>query len=99
MGATAPGGEREERRWRYKRRFMMLITVVLVMRTMFVASAAPAMAFTIRDFTDCCRVSPPTVCNTVAGVAQFEWRAGGTVCWLDAPAWELVQDTQDLEAG
>jgi hypothetical protein len=80
------------------RRFMVVVTVVLLMTAMFVASAAPALAVLPTE-RKCCRVSPPTVCNTVAGIAQFEWRAGGTVCWLEAPAWELVQDAQDLEAG
>jgi hypothetical protein len=81
------------------RRFMVLVTVVLLMTAMLVASAAPALAVLLRSEPKCCRVSPPTACNTVAGVAGFEWRAGGTVCWLEAPAWELVQDAQDLDAG
>jgi hypothetical protein len=78
------------------RRLVVLATVVVLMTAMLVGSAAPALALVEPK---CCRVSPPTVCNTVAGVASFEWRAGGTVCWLEAPAWDLVQDAQDLDAG
>ena len=77
------------------RRFMVLVTVVLLMTAMLVASAAPALAV-LRAEPKCCRVSPPTACNTVAGVGGFEWRAGGEVCWLELPAWELIQD---LEVG
>ncbi len=83
------------------RRLVVLVTVVLVMMAMLVASAAPALAFVIpglggRTDSKCCRVSPPAACNTVAGVGDFQWRAGGTVCWLEAPGWEVIQD---LEAG
>jgi hypothetical protein len=73
------------------RRLVVLVTVVLVMMAMLVASAAPALAG-LRTDTKCCRVSPPTACNTVAGVGGFQWRAGGTVCWLQFPAWEVIQD-------
>jgi hypothetical protein len=73
---------------------MVLVTVVLLMTAMLVASAAPAWAALVPV---CCRVSPPTPCNTVAGLAGFEWRAGGTVCWFEVPAWVLVQDTSALE--
>ncbi len=80
------------------RRLVVLVTVVLLMTAMLVGSAAPALAVLLSREPKCCRVSQTTACNTVAGVAGFEWRAGGSECWLDLPAWELVQDTQNLEA-
>jgi hypothetical protein len=71
------------------RRIMGLVAVVLVMTAMLAASVAPAMAVVAAHRQP---VGPAwgvpvttTACETVAGIAGFEWRAGGEVCWLNLP--------------
>jgi hypothetical protein len=79
------------------KRLMMLVTVVLVMAAMLVVAMAPTFAVTREPddgnpLTTGSRAGPAwgvpvttTACDTVAGVAGFEWRAGGDVCWLNLP--------------
>ena len=75
------------------RRFMVLVKVVLVMTAMLVATLTPAFAVTLEpDDGNPQRRGPAwgvpvstTACATVAGIAGFEWRAGGEVCWLNLP--------------
>jgi hypothetical protein len=73
------------------RRFMVLVTVVLLMMAMLVATLTPAFAVTLEPDDGNPRGPkwgvPVTTsaCSTVAGVAGFEWRAGGEVCWLNLP--------------
>jgi hypothetical protein len=74
------GGECGERRWPM-RRFILLVAVVLVMTATLVLTMAPALAGPAWGVP----VEPATACNTVAGVAGFEWRAGGEVCWFTLP--------------
>jgi hypothetical protein len=63
------------------RRLMILLTVVLLITATLVLTMAPALAGPKWGV----RVEPATACNTVAGVAGFEWRAGGEVCWFNLP--------------
>ncbi len=75
------------------RRLIVLVTVVLVMVVMSVATLVPAFAVTMEpDDGNPQRRGPAwgervptTACDTVAGTAGFEWRAGGDVCWLNLP--------------
>jgi hypothetical protein len=79
------------------KRIILLVTVVLLMAAMLVMSVVPALAVT-REPDDGplfptgragpawgVPVEPTTACNTLAGIAGFEWRAGGEVCWLQLP--------------
>jgi hypothetical protein len=79
------------------KRLMMLVTLVLVMAATLVVAMAPTFAVTRGPddgnlLTTGSRAGPAwgvpvtiTACDTVAGVAGFEWRAGGDVCWLNLP--------------
>jgi hypothetical protein len=67
------------------RRFKVLVTVALVMAAMVALMAFPAFAVTRAGPAWGVPVEPPTACNTVAGIAGFEWRSGGEVCWLTLP--------------
>ncbi len=86
-----------------QRRFMVLVAVVLLMAAMLVATMGQAFAVTgTFGFRPVSRPGPTTetavaeggvgvptsACNTVAGVGGFEWRDGGTVCWLTLPGWD-----------
>jgi uncharacterized BrkB/YihY/UPF0761 family membrane protein len=71
------------------RRFWVLVTVVVLMTAMLMASVAPAMAVVAAHRHP---VGPAwgvpvstAACETVAGVGGFEWRGGGDVCWLNLP--------------
>jgi hypothetical protein len=64
------------------RRFMMLVTVVLLMTAMLVASAAPAMAAKIRTFPG--TPLPTVVCEEAPdGSGPVGWRDG--TCWVFHP--------------
>jgi hypothetical protein len=82
------------------RRFMVLVTVALLMSaTLVIATAEAAGALTlvgrVPRFTagsglkavssGGVPVEPASVCQTVAGVGGFELRDGRTVCWLNSP--------------
>jgi hypothetical protein len=73
------------------RRIVVLLTVSALMLTTLVLTATPASALIFagpRGSTGPAwgvPVEPAMVCNTVAGVAGFEWQAGGEVCWLNLP--------------
>ncbi len=76
------------------RRLMVLVTVALLMTAMLVASAGSAQGLAQTSGTVKIEKVPsgvpvdPAACETVAGVAGFEWRAGGEVCWLTLPSWD-----------
>lgn len=83
------------------RRAMVLVTVVVLMTAMLVATMGPAMAALgfvrppSRPTTEIAGAEggvgvPTTACHTVAGVGGFEWRDGGTVCWLTLPGWDAA---------
>ena len=81
------------------RRFMVLGTVVVLMAAMLVASAGAAQAFVGRVPFGPQGGFPTshTVCSTAVGsnanaLKMFEWRSGGQVCWINAPA----QEAHDL---
>jgi hypothetical protein len=64
------------------RRLMVLVTVVLLMTAMLVASAAPAMAVTVIDVKG--TPLPTVVCEEAAdGSGSIEWRNG--TCWVFHP--------------
>ena len=79
------------------RRLMVLVSAALLMLTILVASAGAAQALRLVG-----RVpfgpgggfsTSHTACNTAVGssanaLQMFEWRAGGEVCWINAPAKE-----------
>ncbi len=74
-----------------QRRLTMLVTVMLLMTAMLAVTMAPALAVagpparTAEGPAWGVAVEPATACNTVAGVAGFEWRSGGAVSWLTLP--------------
>jgi phosphate-selective porin len=76
------------------RRFVVLVTVVVLMTAMLAASAQSAQGLASTAGTVKTVRTPSgvpveaTACETVAGVAGFEWRAGGEVCWLNLPGWD-----------
>ena len=59
--------------------------MALVMAAMAALMAFPAFAVTPAGPAWGVPVEPTTACNTVAGIAGFEWRSGGEVCWLQLP--------------
>jgi hypothetical protein len=71
------------------KRLMVVLMLSVTMAVMFAITSVPALAVAIRPPVAGpawgVSVEPPTACNTVAGVAGFEWRAGGEVCWLTLP--------------
>ena len=73
------------------RRIRMLVAMVLLTAAMLVATLTPAFAVTLEPDDGNPRGPawgvrvPTTACDTVAGTAGFEWRAGGEVCWLNLP--------------
>jgi hypothetical protein len=72
------------------RRFMVLVTLSVTMAAMFALTSVPALAAAIRppvarDPAWGVPVEATSACQTVAGVAGFEWRSGGEVCWLTLP--------------
>jgi hypothetical protein len=83
------------------RRLFLLVTLAVLLATMLVVSAGPAHALRLVG-----RVpfgpsggfsTSHTVCTTAVGsnanaLHMFEWRAGGEVCWINAPA----QEAHDL---
>jgi hypothetical protein len=83
------------------RRLILLVTLAVLMATMLVASAGAAQAL---QFVGRVPFGPSggfstshSVCTTVVDsnantLQMFEWRAGGEVCWINAPA----QEAHDL---
>jgi hypothetical protein len=83
------------------RRLILLVTLAVLMATMLVASAGAAQALRLVGrvpFGPGAGFSTShTVCTTAVGssanaLQMFEWRAGGEVCWINAPA----QQAHDL---
>ena len=69
------------------RRLMLLVTVVLVMTAMFVASAAPVAAFVRVDVTEEFPFGgtsvPTVVCETTVASPVIGWKGGQ--CWIFHP--------------
>lgn len=82
------------------RRFVVLVTVVVLVAAMVVLSVSPALAITKRIekaspvisavSSGGTPVEPTWACETVAGVGGFQWRDGGEVCWLTLPGWDAA---------
>jgi len=73
------------------RRFIVLVTVALLMLTILVASAGVAQAIRAPFMPGGGFSTSHTVCTTAVGInayglQMFEWRVGGEVCWINAPA-------------
>jgi type 1 fimbria pilin len=75
------------------RRFIMLVTMALLLATMLVASTGVAQALPSGTVsivrTDSGVAVDPAACEWAAGTAGLEWRAGG-VCWLELPGWSFA---------
>jgi hypothetical protein len=71
-------------------RCLMVVTLSVTMAAMFALTSVPALAAAVRPPVARSPawgvpVESTAACNTVAGVAGFEWRLGGEVCWLTLP--------------
>jgi hypothetical protein len=83
------------------RRLFLLVTLAVLMATTLVASSGAAQAL---QFVGRVPFGPSggfstshTICTTAVDssanvLKMFEWRAGGEVCWINAPA----QEAHDL---
>jgi hypothetical protein len=84
------------------RRLMVLVTVVLLMTAMLVvatAEAAEALQLVGRVPFGSQRgtaIEPTSACETLAGVAAFEWRSGGQACWITFPAQDAFSNVEPL---
>jgi hypothetical protein len=73
------------------RRFVLLVTASLLVATVLVLTASPAMAAALRPPIAGIMGGggvpvDPAACEVPAdGSAMFEWRAGGEVCWFTPP--------------
>jgi len=66
-------------------RTVRVLVVAVIVATMLVVASAPAFARPLRGGL----ATEPAACQLLAnGSGTFEWRAGGTVCWVNSPVTE-----------
>jgi hypothetical protein len=66
-------------------RTVRVVVVAVVVATMLVAASAPVFARPLRGGL----ATESAACQLLAnGSGTFEWRAGGTVCWVNSPVTE-----------
>ena len=63
------------------KRIVRVLIVAVLVTMIFVVAAAPAFARRTLGGTEV----TTTACETVAGVAGFQWRSNKEVCWIQFP--------------